>query len=156
MVVLGILHQLDFFFTYVILITNIFTLHGSPVQIMGNVSMAFAKEELQEIESFLYENLPRILADQSLAKPPVVYEIELRERMVRVEEELKNQRELMKEQFLLTEKRFEQIDKRFEDMQKYMNLRFEDMNTKFKMMFSFMTLGFTILAAMMTLFKFFN
>ncbi len=116
--------------------------------------MALAQEEFQEIESFLYENLPKILADQSLAKPPVVYEIELRERMIRVEEELKHQRELMKEQFKLTEKRFEQVDKRFEQMQGYMDKRFEDINTKFRMMFSFMSLGFTILAVMMTVFRF--
>ncbi len=147
--------------------------------------MALAQEDFKEIEGFLYENMARILADQSLAKPPVVYEIELRERMVRVEEELKNQRELMKEQFRLSDKRFEEMlvnmnirfeqvdkrfeemqasmDKRFEEMQTNMNIRFEqvdkrfeDINTRFKMMFSFMTLGFTILAVMMTVFRFLN
>jgi hypothetical protein len=45
-----------------------------------------------------------------------VYEIELRECMVRVEEELKHQRALMQQGFALMEKRFEQVDRRFEDM----------------------------------------
>jgi hypothetical protein len=56
------------------------------------------------------------LAEQSLGKPPSVYEIELRERMVRVEEELRHQRELMKQGFDLMEKRFEQVDSRFEQI----------------------------------------
>ena len=38
-----------------------------------------------------------------------VYEIELRERMVRVEEEFKHQRELMQQGF-------EQVDRRFEEL----------------------------------------
>lgn len=58
------------------------------------------------------------MAEQSLGKPPVVYEIELRERMVRVEEELKHQRELMRQGFERMDKRFEQVDKRFDDMLK--------------------------------------
>ena len=51
------------------------------------------------------------MAKQRLGKPPVVYEVELRERMVRVEEELKHQRELMRQGF-------EQVDKRFDEMLK--------------------------------------
>lgn len=43
-------------------------------------------------------------------------ELELRERIVRVEEELKHQRELMLEDFKRMERRFEQIDQRFEVM----------------------------------------
>ena len=58
------------------------------------------------------------MAEQSLGKPPVVYEIELRERMVRVEEDLKHQPELMRQGFERMDKRFEQVDKRFDDMLK--------------------------------------
>ena len=76
--------------------------------------MALANEDFQEIGEFVRKNLSQWLSDQSLAKPPHVYEIELRERMVRVEEELKNQRELMKQGFEKHEKRFDQQDKRFE------------------------------------------
>jgi hypothetical protein len=56
------------------------------------------------------------LAEQSLGKPPAVYEIELRERMVRVEEELKHQRELMREGFAQVDKRFERVDSRFDEL----------------------------------------
>ena len=57
----------------------------------------------------------------------MVYEVELRERTIRVEEELKHQRELMLQGFkqvarrfeenrIEMEKRFEQVEKRFEEM----------------------------------------
>ena len=51
-----------------------------------------------------------------MSKPPAVYEIELRERMIRVEEELKHQRELMQQGFAMMDKRFEAVDKRFEEI----------------------------------------
>ena len=79
--------------------------------------MPLEDSDYNAIEDYLKKNLPRIIAEQRIGKPPVVYEIELRERMVRVEEELKNQRELML-------RGFEQMDKRFEDIQKYMDKRY--------------------------------
>ena len=85
--------------------------------------MALAQEDIE----FIKNNLGAWLAEQSLGKPPVVYEIELRERMVRVEEELKHQRELMRQGFELMEKRFEQVDKRFEQVDK----RFEQVDKRF-------------------------
>ncbi|EGV27628.1 hypothetical protein ThidrDRAFT_4557 [Thiorhodococcus drewsii AZ1] len=81
--------------------------------------MALAQEDI----AFIKQHLGEWLAEQSLGKPPLVYEIELRERMVRVEEELKHQRELMRQGFDLMEKRFEQVDKRFEQVDK----RFDEM-----------------------------
>ena len=72
--------------------------------------MALADEDIRFIKAHLGE----WLAEQSLAKPPAVYEIELRERMVRVEEALKHQRELMRQGFEQMEKRFEQMEKRFD------------------------------------------
>ena len=81
--------------------------------------MALAQEDIEFIKS----HLGAWLAEQSLGRPPVVYEIELRERMVRVEEELKHQRELMRQGFELMDKRFEQVDKRFEQVDK----RFDEM-----------------------------
>jgi len=80
--------------------------------------MPFAKEDYEAIGEYVRQHLGGWLQEQSLSKPPHVYEIELRERMVRVEEELKNQRELMKQGFELMEKRFEQVDKRFEQVDK--------------------------------------
>ena len=74
--------------------------------------MALAKEDIE----FIKEHLGEWLAEVSLGKPPAVYEIELRERMVRVEEELKHQRELMRQGFEQVDKRFEQVDRRFDEM----------------------------------------
>ncbi|EGV27626.1 hypothetical protein ThidrDRAFT_4555 [Thiorhodococcus drewsii AZ1] len=45
--------------------------------------MALAQEDI----AFIKQHLGEWLAEQSLGKPPAVYEIELRERMVRVEED---------------------------------------------------------------------
>jgi hypothetical protein len=87
----------------------------------------------QDID-FIKTNMSLWLAEQSLGKPPAVYEIELRERMVRVEEELKHQRELMRQGFELMDKRFEamqaNMDKRFEQMDK----RFEQVEKRFEQM----------------------
>ncbi|MDO9049698.1 MAG: hypothetical protein Q7U66_18435 [Methylobacter sp.] len=60
------------------------------------------------------------------------YELDLRERTIRVEEELKHQRELMVEGFKQMEKRFEQVDKRLEQMQLDMNKRFEQADKRFE------------------------
>ena len=86
--------------------------------------MALAQEDID----FIKNNLGIWLAEQSLGKPPVVYEIELRERMVRVEEELKHQRELMRQGFEMMERRFEQVEKRFEQIDK----RFEQVDKRFE------------------------
>ena len=70
--------------------------------------MSLAQEDIEFIKALLGE----WLTEQSLGKPPAVYEIELRERMVRVEEALKHQRELMREGFERMDQRFEQVDRR--------------------------------------------
>ena len=118
--------------------------------------MALPINDLEQLEEYIKANLVQWLTEQSFGKPPVVYEIELRERMVRVEEELRHQRELMlkgfeaadKQQQALREdmnkrfeavdkrfeavdKRFEAMDKRFESVQQQMDKRFEDMNKRF-------------------------
>ena len=130
-----------------------------------SLTSADLKQIEEHIENHIKSNIGSWIGDISLTKSSYFNEIELIERMVRVEEELKNQRELIligfeqsnkrfEDMQKYMDKRFEQVDKRFEDMQKYMDKRFEDVNNKFKMMFAFMTLGFTILATMMTVFKF--
>ena len=72
--------------------------------------MALAQEDIE----FIKNKLGIWLAEQSLGKTPMMYEIELRERLVRVEEALKHQRELMRQGFDLIEKRFAQIEKRLD------------------------------------------
>jgi hypothetical protein len=70
----------------------------------------------QEDIAFIKTHMAEWLTEQSLGKPAAVYEIELRERMVRVEEELRHQRELMQQGFERVDKRFEQVDSRFDEM----------------------------------------
>ena len=82
--------------------------------------MALGQEDIQ----FIKDHLGTWLAEQSLGKPPAVYEIELRERMVRVEEELRHQRELIKTLI-------EQMDKRFDAMQQQMDKRFDAADKRF-------------------------
>ncbi|MBK5940039.1 hypothetical protein [Halochromatium roseum] len=89
--------------------------------------MALAQEDLQQIGEYVKNHIGEWIAEQSLGKPPVVYEIELRERMVRVEEELKHQRELMRQGFEQVDKRLEQVDKRLELMKTDMDKRFDEM-----------------------------
>jgi hypothetical protein len=93
--------------------------------------MALAQEDIEQI---------RLLIQKTLSEMPetlnanVRYELDLRERTIRVEEELKHQRELMLEGFKQMEKRFEQVDKRFEQMQLNMDKRFEQVDKKFEQM----------------------
>jgi hypothetical protein len=81
--------------------------------------MALGEEDIRFIKAHLGE----WLAEQSLGKPPAVYEIKLRERMVRFGDELRHQGELMRQGFEQVEKRFEQVDRRFEQADK----RFDEM-----------------------------
>jgi len=125
--------------------------------------MTLAKEDIQ----FIKDHLGEWLAEQSLGKPPAVYEIELRERMVRVEEELKHQRELIKtlieqmdkrfdgvdKRFDGVDKRLDGVDKRFESMQKQMDDRFDALTRRIDrfMIWSFattLTVGALIVAAL--------
>ncbi len=88
--------------------------------------MGLAAEDLKQIREYISNELPKILEERGLLKK--IGEWELRERIVRVEEELKAQRELMKQGFELMEKRFEQVDKRFEQVDK----RFEQIDKRFE------------------------
>lgn len=84
-------------------------------------AMELSQESLETIGSYIRHNLPTWLEQMDL---PFRRErdIQLTERIVRVEEELKAQRELMQQGFAAMEKRFEQVERRFEEM----NRRFAD------------------------------
>ena len=88
--------------------------------------MTLATEDIQ----FIKQHVGEWLAEASLGKPPVVYEIELRERIIRVEEELRHQRDLIQQVLEQMDKRFEQMDKRFEAMQQQMDKRFDEINRR--------------------------
>jgi len=86
-----------------------------------------AKEDMDlvkaQVEAWLLEMLPE--------QKPGVYDLELRTRMLKVEEELRHQRELMQQGFAMMDKRFESMqhnmDKRFEQVER----RFEQMDKRF-------------------------
>lgn len=87
--------------------------------------MALAQEDIQQIQALIQDNISERLLNQHAN---VRYELDLRERTIRVEEELKHQRELMQEGFKQMEKRFEQVEKRFEQIDK----RFEQIDKRFE------------------------
>ncbi len=89
--------------------------------------MALAQEDVEQIQILI----KKILSESPEAiNANVRYELDLRERTIRVEEELKHQRELMLEGFKQADKRFEQMDKRFEQVDK----RFEQIDKRFEQM----------------------
>ena len=90
--------------------------------------MALAQEDIEQIQELIRQS---IQATPEVGNANVRYELELRERTTRVEEELKHQRELMLTGFSQMEKRFEQVDKRFEQVDK----RFEQMHAEFNKRF---------------------
>ena len=91
--------------------------------------MALAQEDIEQIEALIRKS---IAATPEVGNANVRYELELRERTTRVEEELKHQRELMLTGFAQMEKRFEQVDKRFEKMHAEFNKRFEQVDKQFE------------------------
>ncbi|MDC8445683.1 MAG: hypothetical protein LV471_07100 [Nitrosomonas sp.] len=96
--------------------------------------MALAQEDIDLIQEMIAKAFTE---KPEASQANVRYELELRERIVRVEEELKHQRELMLEGFKQMEKRFEQIDKRFEQMEKrfeQIDKRFEQIDRRFEVM----------------------
>ncbi len=100
--------------------------------------MSLADEDLEQIRRLIREE---VQAQTAPGQGWVRYDLELRERMVRVEEELRHQRELMEQGFRLMDKRFEELredmDKRFEQVDK----RFEQLTLRIDrfMRWSFVT-----------------
>ncbi|MDZ7751720.1 MAG: hypothetical protein U5S82_08670 [Gammaproteobacteria bacterium] len=86
--------------------------------------MALAQEDIDYIKHHVVD----WLTEWGFSRVGSGFDPELRERVVRVEEELRHQRELMQQGFALMEKRFEQVDKRFEQVDK----RFEQVEKRFE------------------------
>jgi len=96
--------------------------------------MALEQEELERIAEYVQNHLSEWLPEKVSVQSNFTYPLELTERMIRVEEELKNQRDLMKQGFDQIDKWFEQVDKRFEQMQKNIDNRFEQVEKRFEQM----------------------
>lgn len=93
--------------------------------------MALAQEDIDQIQDLIKKFISE---SPETLNANVRYELDLRERTIRVEEELKHQRELMLEGFKQVDKRFEQVDKRFEQMAEQMNKRFEQVDRRLDQM----------------------
>ncbi len=92
--------------------------------------MALTKEDIAEIKELIGEVITE--RHPEITNNNVRYELEIRERILRVEEGLKHQRELMQEGFNRMDKRFEQVDKRFESLIAEMNARFAQVDKRFE------------------------
>ena len=115
--------------------------------------MSLQEEDLEQITVYVREHLDEWMREMRLGKPLEVYEIELRERTVRVEEELRHQRELMQEGFSRMDRRFEQVDRRFEQVDRHFEELREDMDRRFEQItrridrFMIWSFGITVTAA---------
>ena len=96
------------------------------------MTMTLKQEELELIGEYVQRHLTEWLPEKINAQPNNSFPIELTERIIRVEEELKSQRELMIIGFDQIDKRFEQVDKRFEQMQHNVDKRFEQVDKRFE------------------------
>ena len=99
--------------------------------------------ELERITDHVSEHvklhLAEWLAERSFGQSLAGYEVEIRERIVRVEEELRHQRDLIWQGFERMDKRFvemrEDMDKRFEQVDKRLeqvDKRFEQVDKRFE------------------------
>jgi len=96
--------------------------------------MALAQEDIKQIQELIKKSIE---LTPEVGNANVRYELDLRERTIRVEEELKHQRELMLTGFAQMDKRFEQVEKRFEQVEKrfeQVDKRFEQMDKRFEQM----------------------
>jgi hypothetical protein len=76
--------------------------------------MTLLPADLDQIGVYIKSNLPVWMAELQIGHNSVAYELEMRERIVRVEEELRHQRELMQQGFQQMDKRFESLTRRID------------------------------------------
>lgn len=131
---------------------------------MSTMAVKLTNDHLEQIADYLTEKFPVLRQRGSSRAFSRDVEMDIRERTVRVEEELKNQREIIRDlivnmnsRFEQVDKRFEQVDRRFEEMRNDMNSRFEqvdrrfeDLDKRFNMMMWFTGLGLTIVTGFLT------
>jgi hypothetical protein len=90
-------------------------------------AMELSQSALEQIGEYVKRHIPDWLRDT----PEIQREYDLRERIVRVEEELKKQRELMERGFDTMDTRFKEQTNHFNARFEAVDRRFEDMNGRF-------------------------
>ncbi|MCK5248906.1 MAG: hypothetical protein KAJ98_03020, partial [Spirochaetaceae bacterium] len=101
---------------------------------MGEQVMQIDDEQMSAIGDYVRLHIHEWIDEPLPSRYISQQEMDLRERMVRVEESLDKNYELIKQGFGLMEKRFEQVDKRFEEMSTNNNLRFAQVDKRFEEM----------------------
>ena len=81
-------------------------------------TMTLKQKDLEIIGDYVQKKLPVWLDSLSYPRSIQAWDMELRERIVRIEEELKNQHELMKQGFEQVDRRIDQVDKRIDQVDK--------------------------------------
>ena len=121
------------------------------------VAMNLTEEHLRQIGSYIKQNFDEISSQSRYARERS-YEMQVIERITRVEEELKSQRDLLLKQHEMMMFGFAQVDKRFEMTQKNMDdrfsqvdKRFDDVNKRFTMLMWAMGIGFTLTTTALSL-----
>jgi flagellar capping protein FliD len=134
---------------------------------MGESPVELGERELKKIGEYVKAHLPEWLGELRRDR-----DLELTERIVRVEEEVKSLREVMEVRFEAVDSRFdaleshvesrfeaidarfEAVDARFDSMESRFETRFEEIDKRFTHMQWTIGLGFTLLAALMGVFNF--
>ncbi|HRZ25550.1 MAG TPA: hypothetical protein P5346_00800 [Spirochaetota bacterium] len=123
----------------------------------GEKTMALQDEDLVKIGAYVQQRLPEWLAGMNYARTIYDRDMELRERIVRVEEELKNQRELLKQGFEQMDKRIDQVDKRIDQVDKridQLDKRLELFESRFSRITVIITAGFAMMTVLMSVYRF--
>ena len=105
-------------------------------------------QELETVVTYVKDRLPESMPQASPVIPNDYFR--LAERIVRVEEALKNLSLLMEKRFEAVDKRFEDMNKRFEDM----NARFDAIDRRFNWTIGIMTALITGLGVLITIYRF--
>ena len=130
----------------------------------GEKTMALQDEDLVKIGAYVQQRLPEWLAGINYTRTPYDRDMELRERIVRVEEELKNQREILKQGFEQVDRRIDQVDKRIDQVDKridqvdkridQLDKRLELFESRFSRITVIITAGFAMMTVLMSVYRF--
>ena len=99
--------------------------------------MTLTKELVGAIEHYIGEHIQEWM--NQFGGRTSEREIEIRERIVRVEESLERQSALMRQGFEQIDKRFEQVDRRFEELREDIGKRFEQVDRRHGRIYAFLT-----------------
>ena len=111
--------------------------------IMGEAAVELNSEQKDYIGSYIRDNLRLWIGESGANQVINEREMEIRERIIRVEESLDKH-------IALTKQGFEQMDKRFEQVDK----RFESIDSRFNRLTGLISLGFLVITVLITVFQF--